>query len=328
MSFDECVYALSNHEICILPTETVYGLACSALSVEAILKVYKLKGRPSTNPLIVHVLDHYSAEEISVTNGFSRKLAYAFWPGPLTLILPKKKCVPSEITAGLNSVAVRSPSHPTFRKILNEVKQPLAAPSANPSNKISPTNCKDAVTAFGMNCPPFLDGGQCEIGIESTVIDLTAHSPSILRIGPISKSAIEEVLGTEIQSKTGQKEKKIDTEKPSVSPGLGLKHYAPSTPLYLYTDIEKMLNSNTLIRDDILILPSPNVMIQSHKKNFTLFYLSSVGNPKEITKNFFRILNEADSLKKERIHASLFPCSDHLLLAVNDRLRRAASKCF
>ena len=90
MSFDECVYALSNHEICILPTETVYGLACSALSVEAILKVYKLKGRPSINPLIVHVLDHYSAKEISVTNDFSRKLACAFWPGPLTLILPKK----------------------------------------------------------------------------------------------------------------------------------------------------------------------------------------------------------------------------------------------
>ena len=324
MSFDACVHALSNDDICILPTETVYGLACSALSVRAIKKVYELKGRPSSNPLIVHVLNHHSASDISYTNILSQKLANNFWPGPLTLILPKKKCIPSEITAGLNSVAVRSPSHPVFRKVLKHVNLPLAAPSANPSNMLSHTNCPNAVSAFGRNCPPFIDGGQCNIGIESTVLDLTSSCPNILRLGPITKDAIENVIGTKIETQNSGKNQLVQTSLQK-SPGQNERHYSPRTNLHLYSTLKQMLNSNNLQKGDILLLPHANLnLITTHSK-FTLFYLSSTGDPHEITRNLFNILNDADELKKERIHISLFPSNDGLLSAVNDRLSRAAT---
>ena len=327
MALVDCVHALSNDDICILPTETVYGLACSAFSAEAIRKVYRLKGRPSTNPLIVHVLNHSFAEEISFTNEYSRKLAKAFWPGPLTFILPKKKSIPDEITAGLNSVAVRSPSHPLFRKILEQVQLPLAAPSANPSNKLSPTKFENAIAAFGKNCPPFLDGGQCDIGIESTVLNLTSTSPSISRLGPISKDAIEKVLGIQVGcEKTILKQ--TGEIKAKQSPGQGQRHYSPNTPLFLYSTMEQMLHSNAINESDILIMPRAKPSLLSPAKKIHLLYLSSTGEPKEITKNLFKILNDADKLKKKRIHASLFPSDDGLLSAVNDRLSRAATERF
>ena len=201
MSFKTCAHAILNSGICVLPSETVYGLACSALSKSAIKKVFTLKGRPSSNPLIVHVLNHESAKEFCITNDFSKKLSEIFWPGALTLVLPKRNCIPIEITAGLNTVAIRSPTHPTFRKILNFVRLPIAAPSANPSNKLSPTKYQDVLDAFGKDCPPIIDGGQCEIGIESTVLDLTTKPPCILRLGPVTKYEIEDILKIQIQNK-------------------------------------------------------------------------------------------------------------------------------
>ena len=327
MSVDDCVNALCNDGICILPTETVYGLACSAFSPQAIKKVFNLKGRPSSNPLIVHVLDHQVASEISHTDNLSQKLADYFWPGPLTLILPKKKCIPTEITAGLNSVALRSPSHPVFRKILKKVKFPIAAPSANTSNMLSTTKCLNAVSAFGRNCPPFIDGGQCNIGIESTVLDLTSSLPNILRLGPITKDSIESVLGFKIKSQSTTK-KLIDQSGLRKSPGQSERHYSPKTSLYLYSSLKQMLNSDELKGGDILLLPHPNLNLQITHNKFSHLYLSSTGDPLEITKNLFNILNDADELEKERIHVSLFPKSDGLLSAVNDRLTRASTVKF
>lgn len=327
MALVDCAHALLNDGICILPTETVYGLACSAFSTKAIRKVYQLKGRPSTNPLIVHVLDHSFAEEISVTNEYSSKLAKAFWPGPLTFILPKKKSIPDEITAGLNSVAIRSPSHPTFRKVLDQVQLPLAAPSANPSNKLSPTKFENVVAAFGKDCPPFIDGGQCDIGIESTVLNLTSTSPSILRLGPITKDAIEKVLGIQVGCERIILEQTGGT-KARQSPGQGQKHYSPNTPLFLYSNMEQMLRSNAINEGDILILPCAKPPLFFPAKKIHHLYLSSTGHPKEITKNLFKILHDADKLKKKRIHVALFPLGDGLLSAVNDRLSRAATERF
>lgn len=327
MAFIDCVRAILSDDICILPTETVYGLACSALSVNAVKKVYKLKGRPSTNPLIVHVLNHRSAGEICLTNEYSRKLAKVFWPGPLTLILPKKKSIPNEITAGLSSVAIRSPSHPLFRKILEQVQLPLAAPSANPSNKLSPTKFEIAVAAFGKNCPPILDGGPCDIGIESTVLNLTSASPTILRLGPITKDAIEKVLEIKVECPLkGTKLRKVG--KAEQSPGQGYKHYSPNTPVYLYSTLEQMLNLNTINKHDILILPHNNSSVLSTTINNSVLYLSSNGDPSEITRNLFKILNDADKLKKKRIHVALFQEDNGLLSAVNDRLSRAATERF
>ena len=327
MALVDCANALLNDGICILPTETVYGLACSAFSAKAIRKVYQLKGRTSTNPLIVHVLDHSFAEEISVTNEYSRKLAKAFWPGPLTFILPKKKSIPDEITAGLDTVAIRSPSHPIFRKVLDYVQLPLAAPSANPSNKLSPTKFENAVAAFGKNCPPFIDGGQCDIGIESTVLNLTSTSPSILRLGPITKDAIENVLGIQVGCERIILEQTGGT-KAKQSPGQGQKHYSPNTPLFLYSTMERMLRSNAINEGDILILPHAKPPLLFPAKKIHPLYLSSTGNAKEITKNLFKILHDADKLKKKRIHVALFPLGDGLLSAVNDRLSRAATERF
>lgn len=324
MSFSICCHALLNSDICVLPTETVYGLACSALSSGAINKVFFLKGRPSNNPLIVHVLNHTSAKKVCITNDISKKLSESFWPGPLTLVLPKKSCIPYEITAGLNSVAVRAPAHPTFRKILDYTKIPIAAPSANPSNKLSPTKYQDVLDAFGEKCPPIIDGGQCELGIESTVLDLTTKKPCILRHGPITVSQIEAVLKIQIQNNSSSTSGAKNQSRKS--PGQGSKHYAPNTPLYLHSTLENMISSSMIEENDILILPHDKINTEQLKNKICSLSLSSTGSPHETAKNLYSVLRHADKLKKSKIHISLYPSQNGSFIAVNDRLTRASTK--
>ena len=325
MSLEKCVSSLLANDVCVLPTETVYGLACSALSVDAIERVYLIKGRPPTNPLIVHVLNHNQASELCVTNKFSKLLANVFWPGPLTFILPKKKCIPLQLTAGLPNVGIRSPSHPLFRSVLKKVKIPLAAPSANPANKLSPTRPLDIVESFGKDCPEILDGGPCELGIESTVLDLTTSVPNILRPGPIGQASIEEVLGFPVNCTSGGKATGSNSGIPKTSPGQETKHYAPDTPLYLYSNINVMLNSKHLKIRHVMVLPHPQVFVNVSKQDPFSLYFSQTGNPLDIAKNLFSTLRRADKLDKEIIHTSLFPDNDELYSALNDRLSRAAS---
>ena len=325
MSLESCVSSLLADDVCVLPTETVYGLACSALSVKAIQKVFDIKGRPPTNPLIVHVLNHIQASDICETNKFSFKLANIFWPGPLTFILPKKKCIPLQLTAGLPNVGVRSPSHPLFRSVLQRVNIPLAAPSANPANKLSPTSPQDIVESFGKDCPEILDGGPCELGIESTVLDLTSSVPNILRLGPIGQTSIEEVLGCRVNCTSGGNSTGTKSEISKSSPGQGSKHYAPDTPLYLYPNINVMLKSEHLKINHVMVLPHPQVLPKVTKRDPFLFYYSQTGKPLDIAKNLFSTLRRADKLNKEIIHTSLFSDNDELYSALNDRLGRAAS---
>ena len=174
--------------LAVLPTETVYGLAAVGTERSAVRKIFELKGRPAQNPLIMHVLGIQEAQHISHFTPLASKLADSFWPGPLTLVLPKRKIVPHEVTAGLDTVALRSPSHPLFRSILREVNKPLAAPSANRSNQISPTTAIEVVDEFGEECPPILDGGICDIGLESTVLDLSVEE---VRIGERNRACFE-----------------------------------------------------------------------------------------------------------------------------------------
>ena len=324
MSFDSCTHAILNSGICVLPTETVYGLACSALSRAAIKKVFSLKGRPSNNPLIVHVLNHDSANEFCVTNNLSKKLSDFFWPGALTLVLPKRECIPIEITAGLNTVAIRSPTHPTFRKVLKFVMLPIAAPSANPSNKLSPTKYQDVLDAFGEDCPPIIDGGQCEIGIESTVLDLTTKKPCILRLGPISKDEIEAVLKIQIQNKElNTKPHVVSTNK---SPGQGIKHYAPDTPLYLHSTFKSMISSKIIGETDIVILPKDKFYNGQFKTNIPILFLSTSNNHEETARNLYGVLRQADKLNMEKIHISLYSTRNESFNAINDRLARASTK--
>ena len=304
-----------------LPTETVYGLACLALDEQAVQKVFELKQRPPTNPLIVHVLNFCQAEQIAHVNSFAKLLCQKFWPGPLTLILPKRQVIPDSVTAGLDTVAVRSPSHPLFRKILQEAAQPIAAPSANPFSRVSSTTPQEVFDSFGKACPPILDGGKCNIGLESTVLDLTSDTPSILRSGPISKSELEEFLGCEIFNSP----KTTDSRVARKSPGLSAKHYAPETPIRLYKNIYEIKQIDHWSADDLIILPCEDLIAGFNSKSATIITFSATDNAKDIARNLYATLNQADQLEKKLIHLALLEETNGLAEAVNDRLTRASS---
>lgn len=206
-----------------LPTETVYGLAALASSAEAVAGIFEAKGRPPTNPLIVHVADAEQARSVvSVWPTLAQTLADAFWPGPLTLVLPRAASVPDVVTAGLDSVAVRAPAHPVFRKVLQHTG-PLAAPSANRSNGVSPTRAEHVLSSLGGRIELIVDGGPCEVGIESTVLSLL-HEPTVLRLGAITPQMLREVIG-EVAVRDAIE------EGARRSPGTGARHYAPDAEL-------------------------------------------------------------------------------------------------
>lgn len=217
---------LATGEAVALPTETVYGLACNALDPVAVARVYDLKGRPEQNPLIVHVLDAAHAATLAGDWPFAAEsLVAEFWPGPLTLVVSRGAAVPDIVCAGLGTVALRAPSHPVFRSVLEASGLALAAPSANRSGALSPTT---AVAAFeAMESPDLVvvDGGECRWGLESTVLDVSSGTPFLLRPGPISIAEIEKCLGGKIEIGG-------DSSAPR-SPGMIGRHYAPKTPVRL-----------------------------------------------------------------------------------------------
>ncbi len=304
-----------------LPTETVYGLACLALNADAVDKVFRLKGRPSSNPLIVHVLDLDQANDLSYPDEMCSLLCQRFWPGPLTLILPKKKVVPDNVTAGLDTVALRSPSHPLFRKVLQLTGEPLAAPSANPYSKVSPTSAEEVITSFGNTCPPVLDGGKCEIGLESTVLDLSCQTPSILRPGPISKTEVEKVVGREVLNPN----ETVETGSPSKSPGLSVRHYAPETPLRLYPSLKELLSLEPTSSENLIIIPSKKSLPLFDSYSAAVMYFSETGDPEEIGRNLYTTMVKGDLLKKKTIHIPLIEKTGGIVAAINDRLRRAST---
>jgi L-threonylcarbamoyladenylate synthase len=213
-----------------IPTETVYGIAANALNEQAVAKIFELKGRPSENPLIVHV--HNSTSAITLAREFpaaARKLADLFWPGPLTIVVEKSLLVPSIVTAGLNTVAIRVPDHPVALSLIQQAGVPLSAPSANKFMSLSPTTASMIDPDIASGLEMVLDGGPCEIGIESTVVDLTGSSPVILRRGQISEQQIAEALNTSV-GESDEIERR--------SPGMYPKHYAPRSPVKLVDHLE------------------------------------------------------------------------------------------
>lgn len=209
------------------PTETVYGLGANALSAEAVARIFEAKGRPHTSPLIVHVASVDGVTEVvSEWPSVAQELAKKFWPGPLTLVLPKQPVVPDIVTAGLGTVGVRVPAHPVTIALLRECGLPLAAPSANRFTQLSPTTAAHVREGLGDRVDFILDGGPCTVGIESTVVSLTIEQPTILRPGGISRAQIEEILGPVAIATTGDK-------GAHASPGMHAKHYSPRTKLVL-----------------------------------------------------------------------------------------------
>lgn len=227
-SIDEAVRVLRDGQLVAIPTETVYGLAADATNPAAVRRIFELKGRPSSNPLIVHVADAgVAGRYVTRFPDEAARLADRFWPGPLTLVLPKAASIPSMVTAGRDTVALRVPDHPLTLELLRRFDGPLAAPSANRSNHVSPTTVQHVRDEFGEQCPLALDGGPCRVGIESTVLDLSSRPFRILRPGAVTQPMIEAVVGRVEASRLVH----VGLHGAS-SPGQHLVHYAPRTPAY------------------------------------------------------------------------------------------------
>jgi L-threonylcarbamoyladenylate synthase len=228
-AIEEAVRVLRAGGLVAFPTETVYGLGADALDARAIRAIFAAKGRPVTNPVIVHVPGEAEAREVvRVWPERAGTLAARFWPGPLTLVLPKRARVPDEVTAGLDGVAVRAPAHPVARSLLLAVGRPVAAPSANRATGVSPTTAAHVVASLGDRVDLVLDGGPTQVGIESTVLSLVDETPLLLRPGGVSRAALEAVIGpVEVRDAT------VPDAMPRVSPGLMGRHYAPRARLLL-----------------------------------------------------------------------------------------------
>ena len=272
-----------------VPTETVYGLAADATNPEAVARIYAIKGRPSFNPLIVHVADLAAAEKLGVFDDESRILAAAHWPGPLTLVVPLRPDagVASLVTAGLPSIALRVPAHPAMQALLAATARPLAAPSANASGRISPTRAAHVLASLGERVALVIDGGATECGIESTIIAATGGPLRLLRRGPIEVDAI-------FESKTIE------------APGQLASHYAPRKPLRL---------DATEARDDEYLIGFGPIAGD--------VTLSASGNPIEAAARLFDLLHEADASPSTKI--AVAPIPGPALAALRDRLTRAAA---
>lgn len=288
-----------------LPTETVYGLAADASRADAVAAIYRTKGRPDFNPLIVHVPDTAAARRLAMFDARAEKLASAFWPGPLTLVLPLAEGanVTPAVTAGLPTIALRCPAHPVMRAVLKAGGMTLAAPSANRSGGISPTEAAHVAASLGDKVDLILDGGACSAGLESTIVALRNFSDrpggwQLLRPGPIDPTAIAALLGEEPLPLT---------DHAIEAPGQLASHYAPSKPVRLHVDAaqpgEWLIGFGAVAGDDTL---------------------SASGDLAEAASNLYAALHRADASSRERIAVAPIP-SGGMGDAINDRLRRAAA---
>jgi L-threonylcarbamoyladenylate synthase len=312
--------ALMSGEVVGVPTETVYGLAGDALNPEAVKKIFRAKGRPTNDPLIVHIHSLTQLDALAERNAAVEKIARTFWPGPLTLVLPKKSVVPDLVTSGRPSVAIRMPNHPLFRKLLRACGRPLAAPSANPFGYVSPTSAAHVRDGLGRKIRYILDGGTCTIGVESTILDLRdPRHPGILRPGAIERRAIERVLGVPV---TAFSAKAQPANIASVAPGLLTRHYSPRTPVELYDQIKGNPETG---REALLYFRRP-APFAKHRATKNIFWLTENGNLHTAAKALFATLRELDAGRWTKIHAERAPGESALALAINDRLTRAAAK--
>ena len=288
-----------------IPTETVYGLAGNAYSDRSIKKIFKLKKRPNFNPLIIHFKNLNDLKNDVNLNANFKKLYSAFCPGPITFILKKKKKsrISKIATAGKKTVAVRIPKHKAARNLLSIIKFPLAAPSANISSKLSPTSAEDVFEEFGNKIKFILDGGQCKIGLESTIVDLTGK-PSILRPGSITAEKIQKILKKKIKIKKNLKRVK--------APGQLKLHYSPGIPV--------KMNKKNAKKHQALIGFGKKFKVG---KNY--FNLSKKGNLKEAANNLYKTMRKIRKRNFKSIAVVKIPNTE-IGYAINDRLRKASSK--
>jgi L-threonylcarbamoyladenylate synthase len=305
--------------IVAVPTETVYGLAGDATRRSACLRIFAAKGRPSNDPLIVHIASLRDLARVAHANPEALRLAARFWPGPLTIVLPKTDAVPDEATAGLPSVAVRMPSHPLFRRLIRLAGVPLAAPSANPFGLVSPTTAQHVLSSLGKRVRHILDGGPSAIGLESTIIDLrNPRRPTLLRPGAVTRAELARALGRPIALPRGSSAK----GRGHLAPGQMKRHYSPRTPLALHARLSLRDVAKGNPKDAYLFLARPAGPGAMPRGN--VFWLDARGDLRRAAHRLFAALRELDEGGFRRIHAER-PTGGGLAEALADRLTRASS---
>jgi len=303
--------SLSKEEVAAIPTETVYGLAGNIYSEKAIRNIFRIKQRPLFNPLIVHLPDAGAIDQVAKeVPPMAKALAHQFWPGPLTLLLPKKETVPSLITAGKDTVAVRVPNHPLTLSLLQQISFPLAAPSANPFGSISPTTAEHVAGYFKDEFPFILDGGPCTSGIESTIIGFNEEGAIVYRYGSLAIEEIEKI--------TGPVQEYIRNEETPDAPGMLLRHYAPATTTILSNDVEETVKEHAGKKIGLMVfskaIKENSISVQE--------VLSSSGSLEEAASNLYAAMHRLDEQQLDIIIAERFP-DIGLGKSINDRLQRA-----
>lgn len=323
-AIQEAADALRDGRLVAFPTETVYGLGAHALDAAAVWRIFDAKGRPATDPLIVHVTDLDAARAIvSALPDAAVRLAAAFWPGPLTLVLPRAERVPREVTAGLDTVAVRIPAHPVARALLAAARIPVAAPSANLFSRPSPTTAAHVLEDLRDRIDILLDGGSTDVGVESTVLDLTGARPTILRPGAITDAMLRHVVPDVLT-----RHATIDDQTAAPAPGMLAKHYSPRAPLTLYdgpaalvlariaTDAAAALAAGQ--RVGVLVMDEDEVFVGQVAR------VGSETRPDIVATRLYAALRALDAAPVDVILARQFPTEDGLGRAIRDRLSRSA----
>ena len=303
------------------PTETVYGLGANALDASAVAQIFEAKQRPQDNPLIVHIAAPEEAEVLAHVSDMAKKLMAAFFPGPLTLLMKKKPVVPDITTAGLDSVGIRMPNHPVALALIKAAKHPIAAPSANRSGKPSPTDATHVLSDMQGRIPLILAGGECRIGVESTVLDLTCTPPMILRPGGVTKEMLLSVLDEVAVAESIMRPLRADEE--ALSPGMRHKHYSPEGALAL-VEGERALAAMRKLYDE-----SDSACLFAFEEDLPSLgnrYCLSLGSrnaPNEMANRLFRHLRRMDDEKIRCIYSVVIDTSG-IGLAIMNRLGRAA----
>ena len=303
-------------ELVAIPTETVYGLAANALDEAAVVRIFMAKNRPQFNPLIIHVANTYQLEKLGLfLPDKAKELAAHFCPGPISFVIPTSEMIPGIVTAGTPAVAVRIPNHPLTLSLLQQLDFPLAAPSANPSGYVSATTAMHVAEQLGDKVGYILDGGECRVGVESTIISFMEAEPRLLRFGGVSLEAIEAIIGKIALPEEGY----VDNP---ISPGMLAKHYATKHKM-LWGNPQEILSANRdtafekiasiTFKESVDLIPATNQ-----------FILSPSGSLEEAASRLFGAMRMADSMDIELIIAEPFP-EEGLGRAINDRLKRAST---
>ena len=320
---------LQNGGLVAFPTETVYGLGANALDRDAVLSIFAAKGRPADNPLIVHIHDRCQLDSLCSVPEKAYPLMDAFWPGPLTILCERKPLIPEQVTAGLSTVAVRMPSHPVAQALLRACNLPIAAPSANRSGKPSPTTAAHVLEDMNGRIPLIIDGGMCDVGVESTVLDLCHGNPVILRPGGITREMISQVLNSSV-TVAGSVLRPLRENETALSPGMRYKHYSPKASVTLVEGPEDRVLSlmrklyseqRSLGKKCCVLCFTEHVPALSSCKPHDI---GSSLAPAEIAHRLFDTLRGLDAEGMEMVFSEVIP-PEGMGLAVMNRLGRAAA---